>query len=106
MKRVLVTVGSTFFDELVDAVLSDEVLAAFRARGVEDVVVQCGSYKGKDNKHILGLSSTPMHSQDNEHGLQLEVYTYKPNLNDEFVKADLVVSHAGKRERICYETSN
>jgi len=95
MKRVFVTVGSTYFDELVDVALSSDVLASFRARGVEEVVVQCGSYKGRDNKQLIGLSTMPVHSEDDTQRLKIEVYTYKPNLTDEFMKADMVVSHAG-----------
>ncbi|KLO18578.1 glycosyltransferase family 1 protein [Schizopora paradoxa] len=94
MKRVLFTVGSTFFDELVDSALSDIVLEALHSRGAEEITVQCGAYKGK-NKELAGISSTPVLSWNEEHGLQLEIYAFKPNLTEEFMRADLVVSHAG-----------
>lgn len=96
MKRVLVTVGSTFFDELVDSALSDIVLEALHSRGAEEIAVQCGAYKGK-NKELAGISGSSVRSWNERHGLQIELYAFKPNLTEEFMKADLVVSHAGKQ---------
>ena len=96
MMRVLVTVGSTFFDDLVDSALSDIVLEAFRSWGIKGIAVQCGAYKGK-SKELAGMSNTPKLSWNERHELQLEVYAFKPNLTEEFTKADLVISHAGEQ---------
>ncbi|KZV66512.1 glycosyltransferase family 1 protein [Peniophora sp. CONT] len=84
--RVFVTVGSTKFDALVEAVLSQNVLEALSARRYEDVVVQCGNSRVEDA--ILG-DARPLH------GARIVVYRFKPSLVQDVDVADLVISHAG-----------
>ncbi|EAU88251.1 glycosyltransferase 28 [Coprinopsis cinerea okayama7 len=88
--RVFVTVGSTKFDALVQKVLTDEVLSALKKRGYSEIVVQCG------NSFFAGHDSVG----DVEHVVQrgsvtVTIWKFKPSLEEEYEKADLVISHAG-----------
>ncbi|THU86438.1 glycosyl transferase [Dendrothele bispora CBS 962.96] len=86
-----VTVGSTRFDSLVDRVLSEEVLASLRGRGYTKLVVQCGnSAFGHAN---LLQQETELHLEKD--GVSIELWKFKPSLQEEYERADLVISHAG-----------
>lgn len=90
--NVLVTVGSTRFDALVQAVLSEPVLAALRARGYSRLTVQCGNSEFDANgfeQQEDGLVQTT------ENGIGIVVWKFRPSLEEEYEKADLVISHAG-----------
>lgn len=88
-----VTVGSTHFDALIDAVLSVSVLDALKEKGYDRLVVQCGAYD-KANK-LNGNVADDAWSFLQEK-IHVEVWRYKPSLNEEISAADLVISHAGK----------
>ena len=89
MMRVFVTVGSTKFDSLVQTASSQPVLDALLLKGYTSLVVQCGNSDVED------------HSVDEtfwtitKNGVQAEIWRFKPSLEEEFEKADLVISHAG-----------
>ncbi|CAK9783995.1 glycosyl transferase [Cutaneotrichosporon oleaginosum] len=94
-KTLLVTVGSTQFAELSDAVLAESTIAALRAAGVSTLIVQ------------LGFAPIPAHvaavvgregGKGEVGGLRVEVmrYTGSPGEMDALMRsADGVVSHAG-----------
>ncbi|KAI0310895.1 glycosyltransferase family 1 protein [Amylostereum chailletii] len=82
--RVFITVGSTKFDLLVQAVLSLPVIDALRQKGYNDIIVQCG------NSQVDGLES-----EFERHGATVTVWRFKPSLEEEYAAADLVISHAG-----------
>ncbi|KAG6831179.1 hypothetical protein H0H92_012319 [Tricholoma furcatifolium] len=85
-----VTVGSTRFDSLVQAVVSSQVLSALRLRGYNQLVVQCGN---SDFELALSISRGPFILE--REGIKIELWKFKPTLQDEYEKADLVISHAG-----------
>jgi beta-1,4-N-acetylglucosaminyltransferase len=87
--RVLVTVGSTKFEALVKAVLSQPVLGALTQKGYSDVVVQCG------NTQVDELEPTDLERNVHRHGLDIYMWRFKPNLDEEYDAADLVIGHAG-----------
>jgi beta-1,4-N-acetylglucosaminyltransferase len=93
--RAFVTVGSTRFDALVNAALSESVLNALAARGYTSVVVQAG------NSALSGAVLGAAASADATEwtltlsGLQVEVWRFKPALDEELQRADLVISHGG-----------
>jgi len=87
--RVLVTVGSTKFDALVGAALSQPVLDALTQKGYSDVVVQCG------NSQVDWLGPTDGERNVHRHGLNISLWRFKPSLEGEYDAADLVVGHAG-----------
>lgn len=90
--RVFVTVGSTKFDSLVQAVLSDDVLHAFNEKGYTDIVVQCGNSQFDP---CSGLTTDQSGWTLERDGVRVDMWKFKPSLEEEYNKADLVVSHAG-----------
>jgi len=87
--RVLVTVGSTKFDALVGAALSQPVLGALSHKGYTDLVIQRG------NSQVDEFDSENVGRNVHRHGLNIDVWTFKPNLDEEYDAADLVIGHAG-----------
>ncbi|KAH8107101.1 glycosyltransferase 28 [Cristinia sonorae] len=88
--HVFVTVGSTRFDNLVQRALSDAVLDVLRAKGYSKVVVQCGNSEF-DSKAFKQSGDTWVRR---DHG-EVEVWRFKPSLQEDYEQADLVISHAG-----------
>lgn len=80
--RVFATVGSTQFDELVRALLSDAVLGVLRRKGCTQLVVQYG------RSDVVPTATTST-------WLELEMWAFKPTIEDDVRHADLVISHAG-----------
>jgi beta-1,4-N-acetylglucosaminyltransferase len=86
-----VTVGSTSFDSLVQSVLSSPVLLSLRAKGYTSLSVQCGDSN-------FELASSISHSRNwslERDGIRVELWKFKPSLQEEYERADLVISHAG-----------
>ena len=75
------TVGTTRFDALVKAVLSEPVVKALAAQGFTRMVVQHGH------------SDWP--GDSTAHGLHIEGYKLKPSLDEDMHEADAVISHGG-----------
>ena len=83
---VLVTVGSTGFDLLVQAVISNPFLDAIHSKGFTHLTVQCGNSRvGHDSNYHS------FHSR----GIDIELWKYKPSIQAEMQKSDIVISHAG-----------
>lgn len=80
--RVLVTVGSTSFDELIALLTSPPLLTVLRDRGYRCVRLQIGR----------GTYEPP---RGRCAGVQLEWFRYKPSLAADLADAALVLSHAG-----------
>lgn len=80
MPRVLVTVGSTRFDQLVQACLSEGVVSVLKKKGFTELIIQYGN------------STICQHE-----GLDIPttLFKFKPSLLDDFTAADLIISHAG-----------
>lgn len=87
-----VTVGSTHFDPLVDAALSTPVLNALTVKGYDRLVVQCGAYAR--TAKLIGQVADGNWSFGREN-VQINVWKYKPSLEEEIQAASLVISHAG-----------
>ncbi|XP_013794857.1 UDP-N-acetylglucosamine transferase subunit ALG13 homolog isoform X2 [Limulus polyphemus] len=82
-KTVFVTVGTTSFDQLVETVITPEVLQILSGRGYEKILIQIG--KG-DFQPV----------QDDTHVEQIiEYYRYKESIESDIREASLVISHAG-----------
>lgn len=90
--RVFITVGSTKFDALVEAALSQPVLNALTQKGYSDVVIQCGNSQVDD-------AFSPRDGERNvrRYGVNIDVWRFKPSLDVEYDVADLVIGHAGLR---------
>lgn len=87
--RVLVTVGSTKFDALVGAALSQPVLDALTQKGYTHIVIQCG------NSQVDELGSRDVEWNRLGQGPNIDVWKFKPSLDEEYDAADLVIGHAG-----------
>ncbi|KAI0703643.1 glycosyltransferase family 1 protein [Cytidiella melzeri] len=87
-----VTVGSTRFDGLVQQALSDNALDHLRSKGYTQLVVQCGN-SDFDTSRFTRTGDTWTRRQ--EGGGIVEVWRFKPTLQEEYQRADLVISHAG-----------
>jgi len=90
--RVLITVGSTRFDALVQAALSQPVLNALTRKGYSDVVIQCGNSQVDD-----AFSPTDRERNVYRYGVNIDVWRFKPSLDEEYDAVDLVIGHAGLR---------
>jgi beta-1,4-N-acetylglucosaminyltransferase len=78
---IFVTVGTTLFEALIQAVSTDDALQGMVENGYSSLVIQYG--KGA-KPPILSSPS-----------LNVEVYAFKPNLTSDMKAADLIISHAG-----------
>lgn len=80
----LITVGSTRFDALVDTVLTEDCVRAFRSRGYTQLTIQYGNSRW-----------TRPRREWVEQGIHISAFTFKPSLSEDIKNAELVVSHAG-----------
>lgn len=81
MKVALVTVGSTQFPQLIEAVIQKELIDKLAESGFLKLIIQYGSCKPK-------LPSTNSR-------LKIESFNYTPDLSDYIKNADLIIAHAG-----------
>ncbi|KAF9036601.1 glycosyltransferase 28 [Panaeolus papilionaceus] len=86
-----VTVGSTKFDKLIQAIFSEEVLSSLKERGYTHLIVQCGNSAFDMADKIVGGREESLEIV----GVHIEFWQYKPSLEKCYEKADLVISHAG-----------
>ena len=89
---VFITVGSTKFDSLIQSVLTDDILEAFRAKGYTHITVQCGNSQFDLPPGVTAYEGGWTFERE---GVQLEIWKFKPSLEEDYNEADLVVSHAG-----------
>eukprot|EP00128_Syssomonas_multiformis_P011031 Colp12_sorted_trinity150504_noHs@33165 len=82
LETVFVTVGTTLFDMLIETVTREDVLDILAAQGCRRLILQIG--KGK---------AEPACRQYKD--IKIEYYRYKPSLQEDMQKANLVISHAG-----------
>ena len=90
--HAFVTVGSTRFDTLVQAVFTEDVLSSLCRKGYTRLVVQCGNSTFELASTIKNGNTHKM----NRAGVDIEFWSYKPSLQEDYEKADLVISHAGR----------
>ncbi|XP_018589245.1 UDP-N-acetylglucosamine transferase subunit ALG13 homolog isoform X1 [Scleropages formosus] len=89
MTTVFVTVGTTRFDELIEAVTSREAVQALLSRGYKQLVLQVGR-----GSLLPGPDSCP--------GMRVHSFRFKDSIAADIRRADLVISHAGAGS--CLET--
>ncbi|KAG2158336.1 glycosyltransferase family 1 protein [Suillus bovinus] len=85
-----VTVGSTRFDALVEAVISESVLSTLRDSGYDRLILQRGNSVIDSSEELIGESCTIQ-----RHGVDVEIWRFKPSIQVQCEQADLVISHAG-----------
>ena len=82
--HAFVTVGSTKFDDLIDTVTSEDFLTRLFATGYTRLVVQYG------NSNL----QRPFRDETS-FGVNVVAWRFKPSLSEEYLAADLIISHAG-----------
>ncbi|CAD6993061.1 UDP-N-acetylglucosamine transferase subunit ALG13 homolog [Ceratitis capitata] len=85
-RMIYVTVGTTRFEDLVKAIVSDPILRILKQRGCRKLVIQYGHGRPvKNTGRIL-----------EEYGITLEQYDFKLETpRSDMVLANLVIGHAG-----------
>ncbi|KIL68566.1 glycosyltransferase family 1 protein [Amanita muscaria Koide BX008] len=86
-----VTVGSTTFDPLVEAAVSDEFLEALLDKGFKRLIVQ----RGRSDLKLKGIPESGNSVTLHRRGIDIELWKYKPSLRTEMEMSNLVISHAG-----------
>lgn len=81
-KILFVTVGTTLFQPLIDAVASKAALDWMMANGFTQLILQYG--KGHPPQDLPSSSS-----------FHTECYAFKPSLQEDMARADWIVCHAG-----------
>ncbi|KAK6355934.1 N-acetylglucosaminyldiphosphodolichol N-acetylglucosaminyltransferase catalytic subunit alg13, variant 2 [Orbilia javanica] len=92
-KGVFITVGTTAFDSLIEALLVPTIIAQLSELGYDEIRVQYG--KGK---YVYDAAFTPeLKDMVNETGISIGGFEYEDSVKiTEFIKdADLIISHAG-----------
>lgn len=89
---VFVTVGSTKFDALVQATISEPVLTALHTKGFARVVLQ----RGNSHFDLDCGASTSDFLTIRKAGVDIETWKFKPSIQDDIERADLVITHGGK----------
>ncbi len=88
MTILFITVGSTYFDDLIECVLKPTFLSACRTIGVTRLIVQYGKGKLPDEfKAEVEIFKD---------GLEIEVFEFISGFDEMVENADVVISHAGK----------
>ncbi|CAM8922897.1 unnamed protein product [Rhodiola kirilowii] len=83
-RMVFVTVGTTSFDKLVQAVDMQDVKQELYKKGYTNLLIQMG--RG---------SYTPTECTGEDGSLAVEYFTFSSSIADHIKSADLVISHAG-----------
>ena len=96
-KIAFVTVGSTQFDALVDAVLGSEVIQVLQEYKFTRLVIQAGKSSIHFESATVSISNNGTEMWEvNVKGLDAEIWRFKPSLETDFRSADLVICHAGE----------
>lgn len=91
-KSLFVTVGSTKFEDLINTVLTKEVLNALKTHNFTHLTLQIGS--GAHLEAIPDLFDTASVEFTLE-SIKIKAYRYKSSIKEDMEEADLVISHAG-----------
>lgn len=87
-KCLLVTVGTTRFDALIEAIISEHVSKVLMDAGYSEWRVQYGALDDRIKDRLEFL----MRDSD---GPRLTAFSYRPSLEQDIEWADLVIGHAG-----------
>lgn len=101
-KTVFVTTGATIpFLALLRQFVSSEVHTLLRGLGFQRLVVQYGPLLEQHDLQLYRqFMAAAAADSSNNNGLEVVAFDLKPNLTSDITDADLVISHAGKKN-IC-----
>lgn len=95
-KTVLVTVGTTRFDALTQAVDSIQFIKILESKGYTRLIIQIGSSEYIPQKVCPGSKQEHDGGYDvSETGFRVEWFRYTPSLKAIMSECSLVISHAG-----------
>jgi beta-1,4-N-acetylglucosaminyltransferase len=83
---IFITVGTTEFDQLIEAIDNLEFLVVLRDKGFTKLTIQLG--RGTYEPSCLLNEASRL-------GIELDVFRFKPTLDEDMSTADLIVSHCG-----------
>lgn len=84
---VFVTVGTTQFNDLIDAILSDEILMRLQAFQCKVLKIQYGAGHEIDKTTIDRIKE--------QFSIKIECFNFKANIMSYIQSSDLIISHAG-----------
>lgn len=93
--RAFVTVGSTRFDALIQEVIKEDILLSLSRSGYDEVSIQCGNSSFEFSSSVADGSVHDIERAE----VSVSCWKFKPNLEEEYEEADLVISHAGELKR-------
>ena len=93
--HAFVTIGSTKFDALIQEAITEDVLLSLSRSGYDEVSIQCGNSSFEFSSFVADGSVHDFERSE----VSVSCWKFKPNLEEEFEKADLVISHAGELGR-------
>jgi len=85
-RSLLVTVGTTEFDQLIQAIDNTDFAVALQNLLINKVTIQMG--RGVHEPNVLLQACRSL-------GIETDLYRYKPDLEVEMKVADLIISHCG-----------
>lgn len=86
-RNIFVTVGTTLFEEIVDVILSDEILTLLQQYQCKFLRIQYGAGKKID--------ATKQEQIENRFAIKVDCYDFKAEILSDITWSDLVISHAG-----------
>lgn len=95
-RNVFVTVGTTSFDALVEAMDSEELIQTLIEKGYDSLTIQRGR-GAYVPKHVVSATSTSSRSSSSARRtfFKVDVVEFLPSLDGVLKDASLVISHAG-----------
>lgn len=87
LHSVFVTVGTTQFPDLIDAIVSDEILTRLQQVQCKVLRIQYGAGKPID--------TTTTDRIQQQYSIRVECFDFKANILADIASSDLIVSHAG-----------
>jgi beta-1,4-N-acetylglucosaminyltransferase len=95
-RNVFVTVGTTSFDALVEAMDSEELIQTLIEKGYDSLTIQRGR-GAYVPKHVVSATSTSSRSSTSARRtfFKVDVVEFLPSLDGVLKDASLVISHAG-----------
>ncbi|KAI7690473.1 UDP-N-acetylglucosamine transferase subunit alg13 [Sarcoptes scabiei] len=84
-KNILVTVGTTRFDQLISLLIDPKIVKILIEIGCRNLMIQYGNYFDPDALNLLKTLSE----------INVEIFDYVESLEPYIKQADLVIGHAG-----------
>lgn len=84
---IFVTVGTTEFQELIDILITDEILT--QLQGVQCKLLRIQHGTGKEINPII------IEQIEQKFSIKIECYNFKGNILSDITSSDLIISHAG-----------